>query len=84
MSKHTKFCKWRVIFETWNNLKNYLRFKYLVSDTFRSNCIYKFSFGNCAASVLPLWSETPVKGTLPTFVRDHMLICQRKTVHQEI
>ena len=40
-------------------------------ETLRSNLIYKFSCGK------------PVKGTLSTSVRDHMLVCDHKVVHED-
>ena len=42
MSKHMKFCKLRVFFQTNNRVKNYFRFKDSVHETLRSNLIYKF------------------------------------------
>ena len=45
MNKQMKFCKLRVIFQTNNRLKNYFRLKDSVSETLRSNLIYKFSCG---------------------------------------
>ena len=42
MSKHMKFCKLRVFFQTNNRLKNYFRFKDFVPETLRSSLIYKF------------------------------------------
>ena len=52
MSKHMKFCKLRVIFQTNNRPKNYFRFKDFVPETSRSNLIYKFSCGSCTASYI--------------------------------
>ena len=100
MSKHMKFCKLRVIFQTNNRLKNYFRFKDFVPEALRSNLIYKFSCGSCTASyigktyrhfkvrvsehqgVSPRMGK-PVKGTLSTSVRDHMLVCDHKVVHED-
>ena len=47
MSKHRKFCKLRVIFQTSNRLKNCFRFKDFVPETLRASFIYKFSCGSC-------------------------------------
>ena len=95
-----KFCKWRVIFQTNNRLKNYFCFKDSVPETLRSNLIYKFPPGSCTASyigktyrhfkervseyqgVSPRTGK-PVKGTLSTSVRDHMLVCDHKVVHED-
>ena len=52
MSKHMKFCKLRVIFQTNNRLKNYFRFKDFVPKTLRSSLIYKFLCGNCTSSYI--------------------------------
>ena len=49
MSKHMKFCKLGVIFQTNNRLKNYFSFKYFVSETLRSSLIYKYLCGRCTA-----------------------------------
>ena len=45
-----KFCKLVVIFQTFNRLKNYFRFKSSVPETLRSNLIHKFSCGSCTVS----------------------------------
>ena len=42
VSKHMKFCKLRVIFQTNNRLKNYFRFKDFFREALRSSLIYKF------------------------------------------
>ena len=52
MSKHMKFCKLRVIFQTNNRLKNYFRFKDFVPEALRSSLIYTFSCGSCTASYI--------------------------------
>ena len=52
MSKHMKFCKLRVIYQTNNRLKNYFPFKDFVPETLRSSLIYKFSCGSCRASYI--------------------------------
>ena len=52
MNKHKKFCKLRVIFQTNHTLRNYFRFKDPVHEALRSNLIYKFSCGSCAASYI--------------------------------
>ena len=98
MSKHMKFCKLRVIFQTNNRLKNYFCLKDFVPEALRSSLIYKFLCGSCTASyigktyrhfkvrvsehqgVFPNTSK-PVKGTLSTSVKDHMLVCNHKVVH---
>ena len=98
MNKNMKFCKLGVIFQTNNTLKNYFCFKDSVSKRLRSNLIYKFSCGSCTASYigktyryLKRVSEyqgvsprtgKPVKGTLSTSVKDHMLVCDHKVVHE--
>ena len=46
MNKHMKFCKLGVTFQTNNTLKNSFCFKDSVSETLRSNLIYKFSCGS--------------------------------------
>ena len=85
MNKHMKFCKLRVIFQRNNKLQNHLRFKDPVPETWQSNLIYKFLCRSCTASehqgVFPRTCK-PVEGTLPTSVRDHMLICDHKIVHK--
>ena len=90
-----KFCKFRVIFQTKNRLRNYFRFKDFVPETLRSSLIYKFSCGSCTApyrqfkvrvsehqGVSPRTGK-PVKGTLSTSVRDLMLVCDHKVVHED-
>ena len=52
MSKHMKFCKLSVIFQTNNRLKNYFRFKDFIPETLRSSLTYKFSCGSCTASYI--------------------------------
>ena len=52
MNKHMKFCKLRVIFQSNNKLRNYFRFKDSVSETLRSNLIYKFLCGSFTASYI--------------------------------
>ena len=100
MNKHMKFCKFGVIFETNNRLRNYFRFKDFVSETLRSGLIYKFLCGSCAASYIGKTyrhfkvrvsehqgvsprSAKPVKGTLSTSIRDHMLVCDHKALHED-
>ena len=39
MNKYIKFCKFRVIFQTNNRLRNYFRFKNFVSETLWSSLI---------------------------------------------
>ena len=100
MNKHMKFCKLRVIFQTYNRLRNYFFFKDSVHETLWSNLIYKFSCRSCTASyigktyrhfnvrvsehqgVSPRTGK-PVKGTLSTSVRDCMLVCDHKVVHED-
>ena len=99
-SKHMKFCKLRVIFQTNNRLKNYFCFKDFVPKALRSSLIHKFLCGSCTASyigktyrhfkvrvsehqgVFPNTSK-PAKGTLSTSVKDHMLVCDHKVVHED-
>ena len=52
MKKHMKSCKFGVISETKNRLRNYNRFKGFAPQTSRSSLIYKFSCGSCTASFL--------------------------------
>ena len=100
MNKHMKFCKFRVIFQNNNRLRNFFRFKDSVHETLWSNLIYKFSCGSYRASyigkpyrrfkvrvsehqgVSPRTGK-PVKGTLSTSVRNHMLVCDHKVVHED-
>ena len=100
MNKQMKFCKLRVIFQTNSRLKNYFRFKDSVTETLRSNLIYKFLCGSCTASYIGKTyrhfkvrvsepqgvsqrTDKPVKGTLSTSVRDFMLLCDHKVVHED-
>ena len=99
MNRHMKFCRMRVIFQTNDRLKNYFRFKDSVPETLRLILIYKVSCGSCTASyigktyrlfkvrvmfqgVSPRTDE-PAKDTLSTSVRDHMLVCGHKVVHED-
>ena len=50
ISKHLKFCKLKIIFQTGNRLKNCFRFKDCVRETLRSNFVYRFMCGSCTAS----------------------------------
>ena len=90
ISKRSKFCKLKIIFQTGNGLKSYFRFNDRVSETLQSNFVYKFKCGSCTAfyygktyrqfRVLEQQGGSPrtskrVKVTLPTSVRDHMLDC---------
>ena len=50
LTKHLKFCKLSIVFQTSNRLRNYFKFKDNVPETLRSNCIYKFTCGSCTAS----------------------------------
>ena len=52
MSKYTKFCKLRVIFQAINTFKNYFCFKHFVPKTLRTSVIYKFLYGNYTASYI--------------------------------
>ena len=99
MNKHIKFCKLRVIFQTNNRLRNYFRIKDFVPETLRSNLIYKFSCGSYTTSYIGKTDRhfkvrvsehqgvsrtgKRVKGTLSTSVRDHMLVCDHKVVHED-
>ena len=94
-----KFCKLRVIFQTYNRLRNYFHFKDSVPETLQSDLIYKFSCGSCTASyigktyrhfkvrvsehqgVFPRTGK-PVKGILSTSLRDLILVCDHKVVHE--
>ena len=90
MNKHIKFCKLRVIFQTNNRLRNYFRFKDFIN--FRAeaaqlptlvrptNRHFKVRVSE-HQGVSPRIGK-PVKGTLSTFVRDQMLICDHKVVHE--
>ena len=93
MSKHMKFCKLIVIFQTNNRLKNYFRFKGFVPEALLSSLIYKASYiGKTYRHYKVRVSEhqgvsprtgKPVKGILSTSVRDHMLVCDHKVVHED-
>ena len=93
MSKHMKFCKLIVIFQTNNRLKNYFRFKGFVPEALRSSLIYKASYiGKTYRHYKVRVSEhqgvsprtgKPVKGILSTSVRDHMLVCDHKVVRED-
>ena len=50
ISKHLKFCKLKIIFQTGNRLENYFRFKDCVPKDLQSNFAYKFKCGSCTAS----------------------------------
>ena len=50
ISKRSKFCKLKIIFQTSNKLKNYFRFKDRVPETLQSNFVSKFKCGSCTAS----------------------------------
>ena len=50
ISKCFKFCKFKIIFQTGNRLKNYFRFIDHVPETLQSNFVSKFKCGNCTAS----------------------------------
>ena len=50
ISKHLKFCKLKIIFQTGNRLKNCFRFKDCVPETLQSNFAYKSKCGSCTAS----------------------------------
>ena len=52
MSKYTKFCKLRVIFQAINTFKNYFCFKHFVPKTLQTSVIYKFLYGNYTASYI--------------------------------
>ena len=50
ISKRVKFCKLKIVFQTDNRLKNYLRFKDCAPETLQSNFVYKLKCGTCTAS----------------------------------
>ena len=50
ISKHLKFCKLKIIFQTGNRLENYFRFKDCVPKDLQSNFAYKSKCGSCTAS----------------------------------
>ena len=50
IGKCFKFCKFKIIFQTGNRLKNTLRFIDHVPETLQSNFVSKFKCGNCTAS----------------------------------
>ena len=50
ISKHLKFCKLKIIFQTGNRFKNYFRSKDRVPETLQSNFVYIFKRRSCTAS----------------------------------
>ena len=50
INKNLLFCKIKVIFKSTTRLSNFFRFKDKVPFNFRSNVVYKFSFGCCSAT----------------------------------
>ena len=52
VNRYLKTCKFKVLLQTTNKLKNYFCFKDLVPETLCSNRVYKFTFINlsCAGS----------------------------------
>ena len=50
ISKHLKFCKLKIIFQTSNRLKNYCRLKDRVPETLQSNFVCKSKCGSCTSS----------------------------------
>ena len=50
ISKHLKFCKVKIIFQTGNRVKTFFRFKDRVSKTLQSNFVCKFKCRSCTAS----------------------------------
>ena len=52
MNKYRKFCKLRVIFQTNNRLRNYVRYKDFVPETLCSSLICKFLCGSCMFSYI--------------------------------
>ena len=52
MNKQMKFCKFRVIFQINNRLRNYFQFKDFVPETLWSSFIYTFSRRICTASYI--------------------------------
>ena len=89
-SKYMKFCKLRVIFQTNNRLKNYFRFKIIYKFSYGS-CTASY-IGKTYRHFKVRVSENqglsprtgkPVKGTLSTSVRNHMLVCDHKVVHED-
>ena len=90
MNKHMKFCKFRVIFRTNNRLKNYFHFKDFVPETFRSytasyigKTYRHFRVRVSKHQGVSPRTDKPVKGTLSTSVRDHMLVCDHEVVHED-
>ena len=67
ISKRLKFCKFKIIFQTGNRLKNYFRFKDSVLETYNLTLSRKSS---AEAAQLPITVK-------PTDIRrfDHMLNC---------
>ena len=82
-----------------NWLRIYFHFKDFVPETLRSSLIYKFSHGSTASYIdttyrhfklrvsehqgVSPWIGKPVRGTLPTSVRDEMPVCDHKVVHED-
>ena len=50
ISKHLKFCKLKIIFQTSNRLKNYCRLKDRVPETLQSNFVCKSKCGRSTSS----------------------------------
>ena len=99
INKHMKFCKFKVIVQTNNKLRNYFIFKDFVPETLRSSLVYKFSCRRCTASyigytyrhfkvkvsneVVSPRRVKPGKGVSSSSVRYHMLVCDHKVVHED-
>ena len=57
ISKHNKFCKLRVIFQTSNGLKNYFCFNNFAPETLQSSFNFKFLCGTCTVSHFSMTSR---------------------------
>lgn len=57
ISKHNKFCKLRVIFQTSNGLKNYFCFNNFAPETLQSSFNFKFLCGTCTVSYFSMTSR---------------------------
>ena len=52
LHKHLPFCKVKIVFKTYNYLKNYFSFKDVVPEPLRSCEIYNFTCASCNASYI--------------------------------
>ena len=90
MNKHTKFCKLRIIFQKirfcsetlWSSsIYTFSCSTCTVSDIGKTYRHFKVRVSEYQG-VSPRTGK-PVKGILSTSVRDHMLVCNHKVVHED-